>query len=57
MKEQNQIEIYQANDGTTQIKVQFEQDTVWLTQRQMAELFGKDVRTISEHIQNIYSTE
>ena len=28
MKEQNQIEIYQANDGTTQIKVQFEQDTV-----------------------------
>ena len=57
MKEQNQIEIYQANDGTTQIKVQFEQNTVWLTQRQMAELFGKDVRTISEHIQNIYSTE
>ncbi len=57
MKEQNQIEIYQANDGTTQIKVQFEQDTVWLTQAQMAELFGKDVRTISEHIQNIYSTE
>lgn len=57
MKEQNQIEIYQANDGTTQIKVQFEQDTVWLTQRQMAELFEKDVRTISEHIQNIYSTE
>lgn len=37
--------------------MQFEQDTVWLTQRQMAELFGKDVRTISEHIQNIYSTE
>ena len=57
MKEQNQIEIYQATDGTTQIKVQFEQDTVWLTQGQMAELFGKDVRTISEHIQNIYSTE
>ena len=57
MKEQNQIEIYQANDGTTQINVQFEQDTVWLTQAQMAELFGKDVRTISEHIQNIFSTE
>lgn len=57
MKEQNQIEIYQANDGTTQIKVQFEQDTVWLTQSQMAELFQKDIRTISEHIQNIYSTE
>ena len=50
MKEQNQIEIYQANDGTTQINVQFEQDTVWLTQAQMAELFGKDVRTIRENL-------
>ena len=57
MKEQNQIEIYKATDGTTQIKVQFEQDTVWLTQSQMGELFQKDIRTISEHIQNIYSTE
>ncbi len=57
MGEQNQIEIYQANDGSTQINVQFEQDTVWLTQAQMAELFDKDVRTISEHIKNIYGSE
>ena len=57
MKEQNQIEIYKALDGSTQIKAQFEQDTVWLTQSQMAELFQKDIRTISEHIQNVYSTE
>ncbi len=57
MKEQNQIEIYQANDGSTQIIVQFEQDTVWLTQAQMATLFGKDVRTVNEHIQNIYASE
>ena len=57
MKEQNQIEIYKAPDGSTQIKVQFELDTVWLTQSQMAELFQKDIRTISEHIQNVYSTE
>lgn len=57
MKEQNQIEIYQANDGSTQINVQFEQDTVWLTQAQMAELFGKNVRTVNEHIQNIYASE
>lgn len=42
---------------TTQIKVQFEQDTVWLRQSQMAELFQKDKRTISEHIQNVYSTK
>ncbi len=57
MEQQNQIEIYKASDGTTQISVQFELDTVWLTQRQMANLFGKDVRTINEHIQNIYSSE
>lgn len=57
MKEQNQIEIYQANDGTTQINVQFEKETVWLTQAQMAELFDKDVRTINEHLKNIYASE
>ena len=39
MKTEDQIEIYQANDGSTQINVQFEEDTVWLTQAQMAELF------------------
>ena len=55
MKEQNQIEIYQATDGTTQIKVQFEQDTVWLTQSQMAELFNKGRTTITEHINNIFT--
>ncbi len=57
MEIQSQIEIYQAKDGSTQIIVQFEQDTVWLTQAQMAELFGKDVRTINEHLQNIYASE
>lgn len=55
MKEENQIEIYQANDGSTQINVQFEQDTVWLTQAQMAELFGKGRTTITEHIKNVFT--
>lgn len=54
MKEQNQIEIYQAKDGTTQITVQFDQETVWLTQAQMGQLFEKNKRTISEHIRNIF---
>ena len=54
MKEQNQIEIYKATDGTTQIKVQFEQDTVWLTQQQMQDLFQKSKATISQHITNIF---
>lgn len=54
MGEQNQIEIYQAKDGSTQIHVQFEQETVWLTQAQMGELFEKNKRTISEHIRNVF---
>ena len=55
MEVKNQIEIYQANDGSTQINVQFEQDTVWLTQAQMAELFGKGRTTITEHINNVFT--
>ncbi len=50
----NEILIYE-NDQQ-QIEVRLEGDTVWLTQRQMADLFDKDVRTINEHIQNIYKT-
>lgn len=54
MKEQNQIEIYQAKDGTTQINVQFEQDTVWLTQAQMATLFETTPQNITMHLKNIF---
>ncbi len=50
-----QIEIYQSADGEAQIEVRLVDESVWLTQRQMAELFGKDVRTINEHIKNIFS--
>lgn len=55
MNIENQIEIYQADDGSTQINVKFEKDTVWLTQAQMAKLFGKGRTTITEHIQNVFS--
>ena len=57
MNHQNSIEIYQAQDGTTQVEVRFENDTVWLSQAQMAMLFGKDIRTINEHITNIFDDE
>ena len=57
MNNQNLIEIYQAQDGTTQLEVRFENDTVWLSQAQMAMLFGKDIRTINEHITNIFDDE
>lgn len=55
MEIKDQIEIYQATDGSTQINVQFEHDTVWLTQAQMAELFGKGRTTITEHINNVFT--
>ena len=51
----NQIAIYQSQDGKIELNVQLDQDTVWLSQKQMAELFDKDVRTVNEHIGNIYS--
>jgi hypothetical protein len=50
----DQIVIYQSPDGTTLIDVRLEAETVWLTQKQMAELFDKDVRTVNEHIRNIF---
>jgi hypothetical protein len=48
------IILYQSQDGKTKIDVRLEGETVWLTQKLMAELFQKDVRTINEHIQNIF---
>lgn len=46
--------LYETEDGKTRVECQFVEDTLWLTQALMAELFQKDVRTINEHLQNIY---
>ena len=53
----NSIVIYQTEDGQTQIDVRLENDTVWLTQAQMAELFQSSRTNILEHIQHIYEDE
>lgn len=53
-EKQNNIILYEAVDGTLQLQVLINNETVWLTQDQMADLFQKDQRTISEHIRNIY---
>ena len=45
---------YQTVDGQTRVQVRLDRDTVWLSQKAMAELFQKDVRTISEHIGNVF---
>ena len=57
MKEDQKIVIYQTEDGQTQIDVRLENDTVWLTQAQMAELFQTDRTSIVRHINNIYKVE
>ena len=49
------ILIYQTEDGQTKIETRLEDETVWLTQQQMAELFQKSRSTINEHIKNIYT--
>ena len=49
------ILIYQNPDGNIKIDVRLQEETVWLTQSQMGQLFGKDKRTISEHISNIFN--
>lgn len=46
--------IYQAPDGTIRLDVRLEDESVWLTQDNMAQLFGKSKKTISEHIRNIF---
>ncbi len=46
--------LYQTEDGQTKIEVRLQDETVWLSQAQLCELFDKDKRTISEHIQNIF---
>ena len=55
--DENKIVIYQTEDGQTQIDVRLENDTVWLTQAQMAELFETDRTSIVRHINNIYKVE
>ena len=50
-----EIIIYQSEDGLTQIDVKLEDETSWLTQQQMAELFQSSRTNVVEHIGNIYS--
>lgn len=55
--EENKIIIYQTEDGQTQIDVRLENETVWLTQQQMVQLFKSSRTNILEHIQHIYEVE
>ena len=57
MNVEDKIIIYQTEDGQTQVDVRMENETVWLTQAQMAELFHTDRTSIVRHINNIYKVE
>ena len=55
MPTKSRILLYQTEDGRQRVEVRLENETVWLSQRLLAELFQKYVRTINEHIKNIYN--
>ncbi|MEO8147861.1 MAG: virulence RhuM family protein [Bacteroidia bacterium] len=57
MKQKTEILIYQSPDGFTRIDVKLENETIWLSQYQLAELFQTDRTSIVKHIKNIYETE
>ena len=53
----SEIILYTTEDGITKINVQLENETVWLTQKQLVELYQTAKSTVSEHIKNIYTDE
>ena len=53
MSSKSEMIIYQTEDGLTKVNVTFEEDTVWLSLEQMAQLFQRDKSVISRHIKNI----
>ncbi len=54
MTEVNQIKIFQSVDGEVQLEVSLDQDTVWLSQAQMTELFGRERSVITKHVNNVF---
>lgn len=54
MTRANQILLYQSPDGETRLEVLYQDENVWLSQRDMAALFQKDVSSINRHIRNVY---
>jgi len=51
----NEIVLYQSNELPERIEVRIEKETVWLNRQQLAVLFGRDVKTIGKHINNVFS--
>lgn len=54
--QESQIILYTTPKGDVKVEIRFEDETFWLTQKKIAELFGVDVRTVNEHLKNIFET-
>jgi hypothetical protein len=54
---EGELLLYQTQEGAVRIEVLYESETFWLNQKRIAELFGVDVRTISEHLRNIFAAK
>ena len=54
MKASTDIILYKSKDGTIKLDVQIEKDTIWLTQKEMGQLFEKDTDTIGLHVRNVF---
>jgi hypothetical protein len=57
IEKNNQLVLFQSNDGKVTIPVKIEDDTVWLSQSQIMELFERDQSVISRHINNAFKEE
>lgn len=55
--EESSILIYQNQEGNIKLDVRLEEETVWLTQDQMAQLFDRDIKTIGKHVNNVFKEE
>ena len=51
----NEIVLYQSNELPERIEVRIEEETVWLNRQQLAVLFGRDIKTIGKHVNNVFS--
>ncbi len=56
-KEQNAIEIYSSQDGSIQLDVKLENETVWLSANQTSTLFDRDEKTVRKHINNVFKEQ
>ncbi len=52
---EGELILYSTEDGAVAIRLRAVEETVWLSQREIAELFDKDVRTVNEHIRNVFA--